>query len=212
MTKAHLIAQVNQCLPQTQCGECDYDGCQPYAEAMVEKGEAITKCPPGGVKTLIKLANLLDQDPTPYLKAAGSQYRHPSVANIIETECIGCTKCIQACPVDAILGTGKHMHTVINHECTGCGLCVEPCPVDCIELLPVPTPTFQPALAKRRFNERNQRLALEESEKANKHEAARILKANESKKTEQNAKKAYIQAALNRVNKKKQGGRAITRP
>ncbi len=130
-----LVEQIDDILPQTQCGQCGYPGCRPYAEAIAN-GDAINKCPPGGDAAIKKLADLLgvtapalDSAQTPAVKR---------VAFIREDECIGCTKCIQACPVDAIVGASKQMHTVISNECTGCDLCVEPCPVNCIDMVPLP--------------------------------------------------------------------------
>lgn len=132
------MEQVDSLLPQTQCGQCGHPGCRPYAEAIVNEGEAINHCPPGGQATINALADLLDI-PAPELdEEHGEEQETRMVAYIREDECIGCTKCIQACPVDAILGAAKLMHTVIAAECTGCDLCVEPCPVDCIDMLPVP--------------------------------------------------------------------------
>lgn len=128
-----LADQINGLLPQTQCGQCGYPGCRPYAQAIAE-GDAINKCPPGGQETIDSLADLLDVEPEP-LDAEHGVEKEARVALIREDECIGCTKCIQACPVDAILGAAKHMHTVIADECTGCDLCVEPCPVDCIDMV-----------------------------------------------------------------------------
>ncbi|WP_163835022.1 electron transport complex subunit RsxB [Spartinivicinus ruber] len=130
-----LVDQVNALLPQTQCGQCGYPGCKPYAEAIAN-GDAINKCPPGGDATIHALADLLDVEPIP-LDAEHGEEKPRTVAFIREAECIGCTKCIQACPVDAILGAAKQMHTVIADECTGCDLCVEPCPVDCIDMIPI---------------------------------------------------------------------------
>ena len=129
-----LSDQINAILPQTQCGQCGYPGCRPYAEANAD-GDSINKCPPGGEDTIQALANLLDVEPEPLDVEHGVE-AEPTVAYIREDECIGCTKCIQACPVDAILGAAKLMHTVIVDECTGCDLCVEPCPVDCIDMIP----------------------------------------------------------------------------
>lgn len=129
-----LAEQINALLPQTQCGQCGYPGCKPYAEAIAG-GDKINKCPPGGEATIAALADLLDVEAEP-LDAEGGE-KPPQVAFIREAECIGCTKCIQACPVDAIVGAAKQMHTVIISECTGCDLCVEPCPVDCIEMRPL---------------------------------------------------------------------------
>ena len=131
-----IVDQINQLLPQTQCGQCGYPGCKPYAEAIAE-GDKINKCPPGGEGTIQSLADLLGVEPEPLDAEHGAEKDVPTVAYIREDECIGCTKCIQACPVDAILGAAKQMHTVIVDECTGCDLCVEPCPVDCIDMIPV---------------------------------------------------------------------------
>lgn len=129
-----IVDQINNLLPQTQCGQCGYPGCRPYAEAIAN-GDSINKCPPGGDATIQALADLLDVEPEPLDAVEGE--KPEQVAYIREDECIGCTKCIQACPVDAILGAARQMHTVIVSECTGCDLCVEPCPVDCIEMRPV---------------------------------------------------------------------------
>ena len=133
-----IVEEINALLPQTQCGQCGHPGCRPYAESIAAGGP-INKCPPGGESTIMALANLLDVEPEP-LDAEHGQEDVRKVAWIREDECIGCTKCIQACPVDAILGSAKHMHTVIASECTGCDLCVEPCPVDCIDMIPEKNP------------------------------------------------------------------------
>ncbi|RUO40556.1 electron transport complex subunit RsxB [Aliidiomarina taiwanensis] len=130
-----LVDQLNEVLPQTQCGQCGYPGCRPYAEAIAN-GEEINKCPPGGEATIQKIADMTGRDPKP-LDAAHGVEEVKTVAYIREDECIGCTKCIQACPVDAIIGATRQMHTVIADECTGCDLCVDPCPVDCIDMLPI---------------------------------------------------------------------------
>jgi len=131
-----IVEQIDSLLPQTQCGQCGYPGCKPYAQAIAD-GDTINKCPPGGQTTINAIADLLDVE-APTLDAEhGEESDTKTVAYIREDECIGCTKCIQACPVDAILGAAKLMHTVIVSECTGCDLCVEPCPVDCIDMLPV---------------------------------------------------------------------------
>ena len=131
-----LVDQIDDILPQTQCGQCGYPGCRPYAEAIAN-GDAINKCPPGGDAAIKKLASLLGVEAKPLDGAQTPAIKR--VAYIREDECIGCTKCNQACPVDAIVGASKQMHTVIIDECTGCDLCVEPCPVNCIDMLPVPT-------------------------------------------------------------------------
>lgn len=132
-----LVEQINDLLPQTQCGQCGHPGCKPYAQAIAG-GEAINRCPPGGEDGIKALADLLEMEVVPLDESCGEDLP-PRVAVIREAECIGCTKCIQACPVDAIVGAAKLMHTVIESECTGCDLCVPPCPVDCIDM-PFVTP------------------------------------------------------------------------
>lgn len=134
-----LADKVDSLLPQTQCGQCTFPGCRPYAEAIA-KGEApINQCPPGGETTMLALADLLDVEPLDLNEKDIKESDMPEVAIIIEEDCIGCTLCIQACPVDAIVGAAKLMHTVIESECTGCELCLPPCPVDCIIMKPLDT-------------------------------------------------------------------------
>lgn len=132
-----LVEQVDALLPQTQCGQCGHPGCRPYAQSIVAEGEAINHCPPGGQATINALADLLGVEAPSLDEEHGETKEVPQVAFIREEDCIGCTKCIQACPVDAIIGAQKKMHTIIASECTGCDLCIEPCPVDCIDLIPV---------------------------------------------------------------------------
>ncbi|ASI88539.1 electron transport complex subunit RsxB [Vibrio mediterranei] len=131
-----IVDQIDGILPQTQCGQCGYPGCRPYAEAIAN-GDAINKCPPGGQATIEKLADLMGVEVEDSAHDAEKSIK--KVAFIHEDMCIGCTKCIQACPVDAIVGGTKALHTVIKDECTGCDLCVAPCPTDCIEMIPVKT-------------------------------------------------------------------------
>lgn len=133
-----IADQVDALLPQTQCGQCGFAGCRPYAEAIANDEADINKCPPGGEITMIALSELLGRDPVP-LEDEEAAEKPKSVAFIVEAECIGCTLCIQACPVDAILGAAKRMHTVIQDECTGCELCLPPCPVECIHMHPLET-------------------------------------------------------------------------
>ncbi len=142
-----IITQINLLLPQTQCGQCGHPGCKPYATA-ISQGEAINRCPPGGQATVEALAKLLNTESLPLDTSLGTTPKTPMVAYIREDECIGCTKCIDACPVDAILGASKFMHTVITEECTGCDLCLPPCPVDCIDMVPAAPFTEQPKLAE----------------------------------------------------------------
>ncbi len=131
------IEALDRLLPQTQCGQCGFAGCRPYATAMVDGLADINQCPPGGEDGIHALATALGRRPKPLDPTHGSQ-KSPAVARIVEDDCIGCTKCIQACPVDAIIGAPMRMHTVIADLCTGCELCVAPCPVDCIDMLAVP--------------------------------------------------------------------------
>lgn len=130
-----LVQDVHALLPQTQCTKCGYDGCLPYATAIVE-GEAINRCPPGGDEGIAKLAALLEQPKLPLNTEECGEHQPFAIALIEERHCIGCTLCIQACPVDAILGANKFMHTVLPERCTGCELCIAPCPVDCITMVP----------------------------------------------------------------------------
>ncbi len=132
-----ITDQIDALLPQTQCGQCSFAGCRPYAEAIAKGEIGINQCPPGGEATILALADLLDIEPEPLNEELAEGRDIPTVAVIIEKDCIGCTLCIQACPVDAIVGSAKHMHTVIASECTGCDLCLPPCPVDCIIMEPI---------------------------------------------------------------------------
>lgn len=190
----NLIQRIDALLPQTQCGKCGHPGCKPYAEGIA-RGEAINKCPPGGQETIAGLALLLR---VPVLDLDTHRGEAPAqVAYIREAECIGCTKCIQACPVDAIVGAAKLMHTVIIDECTGCDLCVAPCPVDCIEMHPATRVLpivgglatndrehhergLKRDRARRRFEQRNARLQREEAHKL----AERLARAKRSAPTQ----------------------------
>ncbi len=129
-----LVNQINELLPQTQCAQCGYPGCKPYAKAIANGEAEINLCPPGGTETIIALADLLNREP---LELADKGDEEPVVAIIDEERCIGCVICIKACPVDAIIGATKLMHSVIESECTGCRLCVPVCPVDCIDIITV---------------------------------------------------------------------------
>lgn len=126
-----LVEKIDALLPQTQCGQCSYPGCKPYATAIANDGAEINQCPPGGETTIIALADLLDREIVP-LNPENGEETVSTVVYVDEANCIGCTLCIQACPLDAIVGAAKQMHTVITDECTGCNLCIPPCPVDCI--------------------------------------------------------------------------------
>jgi len=158
-----LARRLDALLPQTQCTQCGYDGCRPYADAMAAGEADINQCPPGGTATIREIAALLERETKP-LNPANGEYRAPQVAVIDEATCIGCTKCIQACPVDAIVGASKLMHTVIASWCTGCELCLPPCPVDCIALVPVPA-LPEAALSRSRHDARAARLARDAAER-----------------------------------------------
>ncbi len=134
-----LVDQIDAILPQTQCGQCGFPGCRPYAEAIADDTADINLCPPGGEDGIRKLADLLGKEFKPF--GGNTVVKPKSVAFIDENICIGCTLCLQACPVDAISGAAKQMHTIIAQECTGCELCIEPCPVDCISMEPLPQTT-----------------------------------------------------------------------
>ena len=166
-----LFDQINALLPQTQCGQCSFQGCRPYAEAIASGVADINQCPPGGDEGIRDLADLLDVPAKP-LNTEFGLHKPASVAFIIEEDCIGCVKCIAACPVDAIVGAAKFMHTVIASECTGCELCLAPCPVDCIIMQPAPVNNAErsraqkSAQAKRRYDAHCLRKEKEEAEKA----------------------------------------------
>ena len=139
MNRDSLIAKIDAILPQTQCRQCGFSGCEPYATAIAEGRAAINQCPPGGEQGIRKLAELLGVRPIP-LNTKHGMTKPKAVAVIDEQACIGCTLCILACPVDAIVGAAKQMHTVFAAECTGCELCIAPCPVDCISMIPLKQP------------------------------------------------------------------------
>lgn len=163
------VARIDALLPQTQCTKCGYDGCRPYAVAIAGGEADIDQCPPGGDAGIAKLAALLGRAVKP-LNPANGMHRPPEVAFIDESLCIGCVKCIDACPVDAIVGASKLMHTVIAGWCTGCGLCIPPCPVDCIALEPAAS-LPDPDLSRRRHEFRAFRLARDVAERAAKLQA-----------------------------------------
>mgnify|MGYP001596633091 CR=1 FL=1 len=170
-----LADQLDLALPQTQCTRCGYPDCRAYAEAMA-KGEAdINQCPPGGQAGVARLAAVLGVDEKPLDPTFGIEISTELVARVIEADCIGCTKCIQACPVDAIVGGPNLMHTIITAECTGCELCVPPCPVDCIEMVEapqLPPPFLRAAHSLGRYGARTARLARWKTEE----DAARARK------------------------------------
>ena len=163
-----LAMRIDALLPQTQCTQCGYPDCRAYAVAIASREAGIDQCPPGGDAGVARLAALLGRPATPL--SPEHPYRPPQVARIEESLCIGCTKCIQACPVDAIVGANKLMHTILADWCTGCELCIPPCPVDCISL--APAAALPPAeLSRERHLFRNYRLERDEAERAARLEA-----------------------------------------
>ncbi len=211
---ADLADRIEDALPQTQCTKCGYAGCRPYAEAIANGSADINQCPPGGFEGVVRLAALTSRPVIPINPANGFERPRP-VALIDEALCIGCTLCIQACPVDAIVGAAKQMHTVLPDLCTGCDLCVAPCPVDCIAMVPVTQQTGwqawsqqQSDAARERHDFRNIRLVRERRE----NDARLAAKATAKLKqiatettdspaalAERERKKAIINAALERA-------------
>ncbi|WP_395825450.1 electron transport complex subunit RsxB [Collimonas sp.] len=215
-----LADRIEALLPQTQCTKCGYPACRPYAEAIADGSASYNQCPPGGQQGVARLAQLLGQ-PEIALNPVNGIERPRRTAIIDEAACIGCTLCIQACPVDAIVGAAKQMHTVIAEQCTGCDLCVAPCPVDCITMVDVSgTQTGwnawtqqQADAARARHDFRRFRLGREKQENDDRlaAKAAEKLKAvaaeaaaSPEQQAEQQRKKAIIEAAIERARLKKE--------
>ena len=200
MTITSLADRIDALLPQTQCEQCGYHGCRPYAEAIANGEAEINQCPPGGSEGIAKLAALLGRAPMPLNPDNGVE-KPRTLARIIEADCIGCTKCIQACPVDAIVGANKLMHTIIADDCTGCERCVPACPVDCIVLEPMPLAQaidpFYADAGRLHFQRREARLAAQRAQR----EAE--LMSRKAKVHTQSASQSVLDA-LARANAKKQ--------
>lgn len=209
-----FVKQVDDLLPQTQCTQCGYQGCLPYAQAIVKDQEEHNRCPPGGKQTIIALSQLLSRPVKPLDTRCGITIeRH--IANIEPEHCIGCTLCIKACPVDAIIGTNKKRHAVIADLCTGCELCIPPCPVDCIDMVFMPKHSQwsigQAHQARERMNSRTIRLEQQQQEtnrRLEKKATDKIDQLNSNKNEDSNGseKKQAIQAALERARIKRQKG------
>jgi electron transport complex protein RnfB len=169
MAPPSLADRIDALLPQTQCEQCGFHGCRPYAEAIARGEAPINQCPPGGAAGIAKLAQLLGCEAPPLNPDHGVE-KPRTLARVVEADCIGCTKCIQACPVDAIVGAAKLMHTVIANDCTGCELCVPACPVDCIVLEPMPLAQAEDVAhadkARQHFRRRETRLERERARQA----------------------------------------------
>ncbi len=210
----HLVHQINALLPQTQCTQCGFSGCHPYAEAIAAGKAPINQCPPGGQAGIERLAQLLGQAVLPLNPLHGVE-KPRRVAKIIPEFCIGCTLCLQACPVDAIVGAPKYRHMVISDECTGCDLCIAPCPVDCIdmtELMPNGTavPAWTPADAQQarlRYEKRERRLIREREENDARLRAKTLAKLtsfgqHETLSQDDQRKRAIVLAAIERAQKR----------
>jgi electron transport complex protein RnfB len=203
-----LARRIDAALPQTQCTKCGYEGCRPYAEAIAAGQAEINQCPPGGGAGIARLAQLLGRPLLPLNPANGVE-KPLHVAVIDERLCIGCTLCIQACPVDAIVGAAKLMHTVLASACTGCDLCLPPCPMDCIAMVPVEPPrpwtTADADAARGRFEARKARLARDAERRAERLAAKALAKLDELDGRDDLApedvarKKAVVQAAIERA-------------
>lgn len=193
-----LVQDIENLLPQTQCQACGFPGCRPYAQALVAGQAEINQCPPGGVETLKALGERLKKDWKPFEAEMQKQHRPPGTVVIDEKTCIGCTKCIQACPVDAIIGAAKTLHQVIPWECTGCGLCIEPCPVDCIEWVPIKAIAYDKEKARTRYEASQMRKEQLERDKQQQY-----LEKSQLNTKNLTSKKDYIQEALLRVQNKK---------
>ena len=204
--KTAAIDTVDALLPQTQCRRCGYDACRPYAEALVRGEAAVNRCPPGGEATVAALARVLGRPIVPLDPTCGASGPRES-ARIVESECIGCTVCIRACPVDAIIGARKWMHVVLESECTGCGLCVEPCPVDCIAMVPARAGPVsaegwlaeRAPLARRRFERRRARESTLDAAPHRRERAGRIDAAESLRKRTVEQRRIDIAAAVARV-------------
>ena len=194
-----LAEEIDALLPQTQCTKCGYPSCRRYAGAIAAGEADINQCPPGGEAGIRALAALLDREAKPLNPANGVEEPR-RVALIDEARCIGCTLCIRACPVDAIVGAAKLMHTVVTELCSGCDLCVAPCPVDCIEMVPAAGDdvwdTLRADAARERFERRGARLARERRERAERL-ARRALETKGDPGADR--KRAIIQAAIERA-------------
>lgn len=222
-TSPSLADRIEDLLPQTQCTKCGYPACRPYAQAVADGSAGYNQCPPGGAEGVARLAALLGKPVIPINPVHGVERERP-VAVIDEAACIGCTLCIQACPVDAIVGAAKQMHTVVASLCTGCDLCVAPCPIDCIAMLPA-TPgqtgwqawsPQQADEARSRHDARDARLRRDKEENdarlaakaaAKLKEVDAMAALSDDERAEKERKRAIIEAAIERARLQKEAAR-----
>ena len=205
MPENSLTHKIDALLPQTQCRLCGYNGCKPYAAAMAKGETPISKCQPGGVETLHALGDLLGIDPAPYEAEVKAQTKSAQIVVIREDECIGCMKCIRACPVDAIIGAAKQMHVVIASDCTGCELCIRPCPVDCIDIISIAEPSepqkqMNAERWRARYEARTERLARIKQQEKEKHLEQK--KNSDSRQETIENRRKFIAEAIERTQKK----------
>jgi Na+-translocating ferredoxin:NAD+ oxidoreductase subunit B len=218
---ANLADRIDALLPQTQCAKCGYAGCRPYAEAITEGKADIDQCPPGGAAGVAKLAALLGRAPKPLNPAHGAE-RPPAAALIDASWCIGCTLCIRACPVDAIVGAPKKMHTVLLEHCTGCELCLPVCPVDCIDMLDLeelarrgvsiadrgPERRAAQARARHQLHEVRERREREEGEARLAAKVDDTIRRPEQRVPNIERKRAAVRAALERARARRAAAKA----
>ncbi len=220
MNTVDRVERIDALLPQTQCTKCGYSGCRPYAEAIAGGRAPINQCPPGGAVGIAALAALLDRPRLPLNPSHGVE-KPLTVAVIDEARCIGCTLCIQACPVDAIVGSARLMHTVVPAQCTGCDLCVPPCPMDCISMVQLQPPrswtSTDAEAARAHFDARNRRLAREKAAQDRRLAARAANRSTEPAKPDDpprdstEKKKAAVQAAIERARARRRAAARVER-
>lgn len=195
---SEISKKIDAILPQTQCQMCEFPSCKDYADAIAEDKAPIHKCHPGGVEVLQAIAAITSQSPTEHVKTVQTQYKGPSTVVIDEDICIGCTKCITACPTNAIIGAAKKMHTVLPTECTGCDLCIPACPVDCIYPHDLTRATYNKEHARARYQDKKDKIAASEQQERTAHLKNKLSSGSETVSARQAAIKEMLQRAKNK--------------